>query len=298
MGSSNHHMSLNRLLFILLLCPLYSWGATVGLLVESDSGQAQSFKKHLLMLVPEQEIQIFTPDDLDNELQVARWLTIGPKALSSLLANKHFKQPILALFTKHDSVTKLRHAHPNRVFSVLDNTPTLDRQLALVKVLNPQAQRVSVFYSSQSQYQLTGLKTLANSLDFQLITTELTDPLNWKRDALKALKDSDLVLGLNDRAIYNATNIRSLLMRLYRAGKPLVGPDKGYVRAGAVASVYSGVQETLAASADLLKSKEAWPAIIYNPYFKISINAQVARSLNIVVGSEEQVGMAVRELLP
>jgi len=77
-----------------------------------------------------------------------------------------------------------------------------------------------------------------------------------------------------------------------------VGPDKGYVRAGAVASTYSGVQETLKAITGLLKSDATWPEVISNPYFNVSINAQVARSLNIVVGDAKEVGKAIEGVMP
>jgi ABC-type uncharacterized transport system substrate-binding protein len=139
---------------------------------------------------------------------------------------------------------------------------------------------------------------MAQALNIKLNVAQLRDPLNWDRASLKILKDSDLVLGLNDNAIYNATTIRSILMRLYRASRPLVGPDKGYVRAGAVASTYSGVSETLKAISVLLKDGKAWPEIIYNPYFNVSINTQVARSLNISVGAPEEVRDKVKEYLP
>ncbi len=298
MESSKIKRYLLGVIFTLMLCPTLSWGATAGLLVDSKSDQAQSFHQHLVRLVPELTISLFSVSELAGNPQVDRWLTIGPKALAKLLATPQIKQPILALFLTPAAAQKIKAQFPNRVFSLLDNTPSLERQLSLIKVLTPHAKRIAVFYSAQVKEQLTDLRVLARRLNFQLLTTQLNDPLNWKRDALKTLKDADLVLALNDSAIYNATNIRSILMRLYRAGRPLVGPDKGYVRAGAVASTYSGVQETLKAITGLLKSDATWPEVISNPYFNVSINAQVARSLNIVVGDAKEVGKAIEGVMP
>ncbi len=282
----------------LMLCPVFSWGATVGLLVDSKTDQALSFHQHLTPLIPLHSLTLYSVNQLSENPNVDRWLTIGPKALAELLAIPDYKQPILSLFVTSLAAKKLKARFPDRAFSVLDNTPTLKRQLSLIKVLTPHTKRVAVFYSAQAKSQLKELQTQADALNLQLLTTELSDPLNWKRDALKSLKDADLVLALNDSAIYNATNIRSILMRLYRAGRPLIGPDKGYVRAGAVASTYSGVQETLKAIAELLNSQEQWPELIANPYFKVSINSQVARSLNIVVEDAKKVGIAIEGVLP
>ena len=298
MGSSGYYQVIRGLLLVLILCPVISWGATVGLLVDSKTDQAISFQSHLKRLSPEHNITIFTPDQLNGSHSIDAWFTIGPKALASLLLVPKYSQPILSLFITQASAEKLRLQHPSRPFSVLDNTPTLERQLALIKVLNPQVRQVAVFYSSKGKKWIEGLNKLAKGLNFKLLTSELADPLNWKREALKTLKDSDLVLGLKDSAIYNATNIRSILMRLYRAGRPLIGPDKGYVRAGAVASIYSGMPETLKICTELLNNTQDWPKVIHNPYFNVSINAQVARSLNIVVQDSDQVAKAVKELLP
>lgn len=284
-------------MFVLILCPAFTWGATVGLLVDSKSDQAISFQVHLKKLSPEHDISLITPDMLTGDTSVDAWFTIGPKVLAKLLEQPKYQQPILSLFITQSSAQKLRSSNPTRHFSTLDNTPTLDRQLALIKVLNPQVKQVAVFYSAQGKEHIAKLTSLAEQLNLKLIASELADPLNWKREALKTLKDSDLVLGLKDSAIYNATNIRSILMRLYRAGRPLIGPDKGYVRAGAVASTYSGMPETLKVCTDLLKDIKKWPQTIRNPYFNVSINAQVARSLNIVVQDSDQVAKAVKGLL-
>ncbi len=298
MESSKFRRYLLGVLVTLILCPVFSWGATVGLLVDTKTDQALSFHEHLTPLVPLHTITLYSVMQLPEKPAVDYWLTIGPKALAALLAMPDYKQPILSLFVTSSAVNKLKTRFPDKAFSVLDNTPTLKRQLSLIRVLTPHARRVAVFYSAQAKGQLKELRIQAAALNLTLLTTQLSDPLNWKREALKSLKDSDLVLALNDSAIYNATNIRSILMRLYRAGRPLIGPDKGYVRAGAVASTYSGVQETLKAISELLNSSEPWPELITNPYFKVSINSQVARSLNIVVDDAAKVGIAIEGVSP
>ena len=152
-------------------------------------------------------------------------------------------------------------------------------------------------HSKQHSFDAVATAAVAQKMGLTLITSELSDPLNWERESLRALKDADVILGMNDTAIYNATTIRSILMRLYRASRPLIGPDKGYVRAGAVASTYSGVTETIKAVAELLDANKVWPNIIPNPHFNVVINAQVARSLNINVTDPELLSLKVREAL-
>lgn len=288
-------------LLALLCTPVLAKGLTVGLVVESKSQQAISFHSQLEKNSPNHSISLYSLEDFSSDKDISdvnTWLAMGPKSLAVILGRANGNARVLGLFVREKAKAKLEKLYASKKFSILENTPTLDRQLALIKVLNPQAKKIAVYHSVQYPELPKSLLSMAKALNFSIHASELKDPLNWDRNALKALKEADLVLGLDDGAIYNATTIRSILMRLYRASRPLIGPDKGYVRAGAVASTFSGVKETLKVVGDLLNKEGPWPSVIYNPYFNVSINTQVARSLNITVGNPEQVKEKVKEYLP
>ena len=288
----------------LLLCCAQVHAATVGLVVDERSKQAVLFHEKLQQLSRDQSIQLYVSSELKVNMKVPRWLVMGPKSLKALLDKGYgnASSQVLALFIPAQYVAKFRQKYPSQTFSILDNSPTLERQLALIKVLKPQAKNVVLFHGEQYtetlKAQQLSLSPLIKKLDLKLSMAVLKDPLNWDRNALKALKAADLVLGVPDRAIYNATTIRSILMRLYRAGKALIGPDKGYVKAGAVASIYSSITDTLDSSAELLKSKTPWPSHIPNPNYSIKVNGQVARSLNLSIADGKQLEAQVKELLP
>jgi len=288
-------------LLAILCSPAWASDTAVALVVESKTKQALSFHSQLQQLRSDLTIELFSSDALPDAKTfktIPTILAMGPKALAVVLGRSDNRSRILGLFVRENAKSKLQKLYPKKRFTILDNSPTLDRQLALIKILNPQAKQVAVFHSTQYPAIPDALLKMGKALGLTIQTTELKDPLNWDRGALKSLKDADLVLGLDDSAIYNATTIRSILMRLYRASRPLVGPDKGYVRAGAVASTFSGVKETLRAISELLSSKAEWPSVIHNPYFNVSINTQVARSLNITVGNPEDLKAKVQEYLP
>lgn len=296
MGSSQSIITKLGLWLIFLLCPIPVFGATVGLVVEKNNEQSVFFHQSISKLAPQHNITLVLAAEVKTASSMDMLVTIG-SSLNSVLQATNLKQPILALFVNQSTSQKLRKAYPNRAFSILNNTPELACQLALIRVLTPNNLKVAVFKSEQHQADLESSRAFAKKNGIRLTIESLNDPLNWEREALNTLKDADIVLGLDDNAIYNATNIRSLLMRLYRAGRPLIGPDKGYVRAGAVASCFSGVQETLFAVRDLIADPQAWSADISNPYFDIAYNEQVARSLNIPISDSEQLLLKVRELL-
>ena len=277
-------------------------GATVGLLVEDNNQQVQRFQTAIKQARPQDNFKLYTYKSLPKDLStvaIDSWLAMGAKSLAVILGRsdvKHGKR-ILGLFIRSDAKAKLKKLYPNKSFSLLDNTPPLTRQLALIKVLSPQIKSVAILHTQEAPVNLSEINKLASKLGLTVKTALISDPLNWGRTSLKVLKETDIVLGINDTAIYNATTIRSILMRLYRASRPLIGPDKGYVRAGAVASTYSGVKETIQSVSELLGSADVWPTIIYNSNFNVVVNTQVARSLNINVTDVEQLSQQVREVL-
>jgi len=280
---------------ISMLFTLNAMGATVGLVVDAPSKQIALFQKQLQILSPNDNIQVISLSQLTQTQTFDKWITLGPNALGQLLSRSNaLNSPVLALFLPSDTRVQLSVKH-KQGFTTLDNTPSLEKQLSLIKALVPHAQKVGVYYSSQFSIDKDTLSRIAAKQALELHWAELKDPLDWDRHALKVLGDVDLVLGVNDDALYNTTTIRSILMRLYRSGKALIGPDKGYVRAGAVASVYSGIEETLKAAASWISSENATETLYKNPYFNISVNSQVARSLNIVVDEVDVLVKQVQE---
>jgi hypothetical protein len=280
-----------------MMLSLPSWASTVGLVVDTSSDQILAFKQQLATQLPSDTVQIVTVSDLNSldEAKIDKWLTLGPNALNQLLQKfKELKGPVLAMFLPEAARVKLSAQYAHK-FSMLENAPDMVRQLALIRALVPQAKQVGVFHSSQLNINKSELNGAAKRFGLSLHWAELKDPLDWDRHALKVLADVDLVLGVNDDALYNTTTIRSILMRLYRSSKALIGPDKGYVRAGAVASTYSGIEETLLAAASWARGELSADSILENPYFNVNVNSQVARSLNIVVDDLEALIRQIKE---
>ncbi|MGR6874668.1 ABC transporter substrate binding protein [Pseudomonas sp. HK3] len=281
----------------IMLSPLLALGSTVGLVVDAPSEQISAFKQQLDAQLPTDNIQVISVSQLSalDESSVDKWLTLGPNALNKLLSEfKALKGPVLALFLPESARIKISEEY-SQPFTTLENAPDMLKQLSLIHALVPQAKQVGVFYSSQFKVDKAKLDQAAKRIGLNLHWAELKDPLDWDRHALKILADVDLVLGVNDDALYNTTTIRSILMRLYRSSKALIGPDKGYVRAGAVASTYSGIEETLLAASSWIRGDLATTSVLNNPYFNVSVNAQVARSLNIMADDTDSLIQKIKE---
>lgn len=280
----------------LLLTPLPVWAADVGLAVSSIGDRERKFHAHLSKFAPDHKISLLDKTQLAGPQDV--WIAITDDVLTELAAHHSEHQKVLVLFSEHSSFNNVKLRFPKLGVSRLQNVSSIERQLLLVRALKPQVGPIGIYYSQHSEFVVEEAKNAAKKLGLTVMLAKLDDPLNWDRPALRVLKQSDIILGVNDEFIYNATNIRSILMRLYRASRPLVGPDKAFVKAGAVASTYSGMGETIQATADLINNKVKWIDVIYNPYFDVSINRQVARSLQISIEDEDSLKTKVNGDMP
>ena len=112
------------------------------------------------------------------------------------------------------------------------------------------------------------------------------------------MADVDVLLALPDTTVFNRDNARQLLMTAYRQGKPIIGPDDHWVRAGSLASAYISKQSLALSLSDALATFErtgALPARI-KASSTISVNSHVAHAFGIEI-PEQYLGVDV-EVLP
>ena len=85
-------------------------------------------------------------------------------------------------------------------------------------------------------------------------------------------------------------HIKNILITAYRQNKPLIGPSSAYIKAGALATTYSDIDDVAHRLSEMLLTglkKHVWPEADYNPYFKVRYNQQVGRSLNLLLPDAE-----------
>jgi ABC-type uncharacterized transport system substrate-binding protein len=179
--------------------------------------------------------------------------------------------------------------------SLLWSDPPLDRQLRLIRILLPQARRIGVLYDRHSEFLLKDLRLAARPLGLELVT-ERWDNTHDSRPLQTLLKNSDVLLGLDDPDLYNSKTAKNLLLSSYSRQLALIGPNAGFVRAGSLASTYSDQSDWLAILDKLLDQPPAsWPRAHYPPLFKVSSNPQVARSLGMEQIDEASVATLLAE---
>jgi ABC-type uncharacterized transport system substrate-binding protein len=93
----------------------------------------------------------------------------------------------------------------------------------------------------------------------------------------RLLSNSNVILAVPDAQIYNRNNISSILLTSYRQQVPLFGFSASYVKAGALAAVYSTpaqISQQVAEIISNLSSASSLPAPQYPRYFSVNTNPQ------------------------
>lgn len=186
---------------------------------------------------------------------------------------------------------KLRPAY----LSLLWSDPPLERQLRLAHFLLPDARRIGVLYAQHSQFMLEDLRRAAKPLGLEIIAQAWPD-LRDNRPLQTLLQNSDVLLGIDDPQLYNSKTAKNLLLSSYGQQMALIGPNAGFVRAGALASTLSNQDDWLVVLDRLLdQSPSRWPRALYPDHFHVVGNQQVARALGIDSIDPEDAALALAE---
>jgi hypothetical protein len=106
---------------------------------------------------------------------------------------------------------------------------------------------------------------------------------------LNQIAQTDALLALPDSAVYNTENIRNILLSTYRHKQGVIGFSGDMVKAGALATTYSDIEDIDAQVAEIASAYVAGGELAppqFPRYFRTIVNEGVARSLDLVVGDE------------
>lgn len=162
---------------------------------------------------------------------------------------------------------------------------SIDRQLGLMATIMTGAHRVGVLYSPSSRHLLPVLRRQLADRRMLLVAEQVSAGDQLGATLADLMADVDVLLALPDVSIYNANNARQLLMTAYRQGKPIIGPDDHWVRAGSLASAYvtsDQLQEALSATLQALQRGEPVAQRV-TPGGSLIVNGRVAEAFGISV---------------
>ena len=166
--------------------------------------------------------------------------------------------------------------------------PPVSRQLKLANLLIPGSKKIGLLVSDE-QDKANVLNQLSNVEKDMLKVVSIAEYDNINQALFHVLKGTRLLLGHYNSEIYNAKNIKNILITSYRQRKVLIGPSRAYLKAGSFSTTFSDLSHIANRIIEVVehhKASDQWLKAGYNPHYRILFNAQVARSLNIRILTE------------
>jgi ABC-type uncharacterized transport system substrate-binding protein len=219
-------------------------------------------------------------------------IAVGMKAATQLAQRD---KPILNVLLPRAGFERIKRV-PSSIYSAIFMDQPMQRQLALIATLLPDATSVGVLYDAPLA-ELDNLRKLSGTMHFDLREqkVDLQHPLAGALSDL--LQVSDVLLVLPDNNVYRSDTIRNILLETYRAQVPMVGLSASYVRAGALCAIYSTPQQIAYQTAEAIEgfvNTGRLPTPQYTKEFDIAVNTQVARSLGVHLKDVVQLRAEVR----
>lgn len=215
------------------------------------------------------------------------WVALGTEAATTL-AQSRIKAPVLNALLPRSSFERVLRVSGRKAsagFNVLQLDQPLQRQLGLIRLALPKARRLGVVWGPDSLPKAAALRSLASSRGLSLQEALLDDETSLFAALKSVLDSSDVLLALADPLVFNSNNLQNILMTTIRAQVPLVAFSPAYVRAGALLAVYSTPLQVGDQAAqwvlDVLANRILPEQPLEPVDFEISVNAQVARALNL-----------------
>ncbi len=135
------------------------------------------------------------------------------------------------------------------------------------------------------------------------LNMESVDTRDNAAEAIKRLlRSSDLLLALHDPVALKPVTAKWLLYMAYQRGLPVIGFSRAYLKAGAVASVFSTPEQIgRQAGERLLRWLESGGTDLGDPqypkYYSVDFNRPVAESLEIEIPDNGEVVQRIHALL-
>jgi hypothetical protein len=217
-------------------------------------------------------------------------VAIGVKAFQAVAAGD-VHQPVLGVLIPRSTFEKIirqtARAQEGRHFSAVYLDQPLARQLELVRQVLPGSARVGAVFGPDSRQLRNALEAEAERVGIKLRAERVASDEDLYPALQRVLEDSDLLLALPDPLVFNSGTIQSIMLTGYRYRLPVIGFSVAYVKAGALAAVYSTPTQLAHQAAELLRQyRGELPPPQYPRYFNVNSNAHVARSLGIHLPDE------------
>lgn len=277
----------------LLLSPIYSYSQeSILAVLSSDNRIHKKFYSSLeAELYDNAKIVKVTASDVSYEMlnQHDFIVTIGTHAAKIVSEYKVKSSVVHSLIPDNESTHFNSPCRNDSCYYVYINQPAI-RYTKLFKILFPQ-EKTMVLVTTKTDTKLArNLKKSSKITDVTYKEITIQKDGNIARIFTNKLSQNDVLLALPNTAIYNSKNAKSILLSTYHKNVPIIAYSKAFVKAGAIAGLYSSVDHIATKTSKLIneiikhgqhKQKDHYP-----DDFTVEVNLAVANSLGINILSE------------
>ncbi|AWL05129.1 hypothetical protein ACFOHT_15000 [Massilia oculi] len=208
------------------------------------------------------------------------YVAIGPTALRDALSRR-CDCVVISAYTSSQVWRTLTARLPKQrrmAMTAIYAEPAPNDQMRLAELLYGRPVRVGVLLGPDTAFLRP---VLHEATEIQMYT-----PGEDLNHTLNSMTRAETLLALPDSDIYNAENVRNILLSTYRRKQGVIGFSADMVKVGALATTYSEIEEINAQvaelAADFVRTGELDPPQ-FPRYFRTIINEGVASSLDLRV---------------
>ena len=201
-------------------------------------------------------------------------VAVGPSALRDA-ATRTGECVLLAAYTSSPVWRAMAGHLPASQATAVYAEPAPADQLQLVSLLYRRPARIAAIIGPDTTFLRPAFS------DVEMYEFTPGDDINR---VLNQMAQAEVLLATPDSAVYTPENFRNILLSSYRHNQGVIGFSADMVKAGALASTYSDIEDINAQVAEVAAAYAASGVLApaqFPRYFRTIINEPVARSLNI-----------------
>lgn len=287
---------LRRIITLLAACALVPQAAAheVALVLSQKGGAYERFADALRAATAGGGHQIVDGGNMEDGVDAAVLeraeliIAAGGPAADAMAAR--IGRPTLGVLIGRQQFEALRRANPGAPFSAIVLDQPVERHVALIRAVLPEARRVGAVFGPDSAALQPGFAKTLEAAGLKLGARQISALAELLPALERTLESNDALLALPDPLVSSPSAARSLLLTSYRYRRPVFAYSQAYVDAGALAAVFSSTGDVARDLGEWLNGTHgtAWqlPAPRSPRRFSIAINRQVARALNLDIADE------------
>lgn len=240
------------------------------------------FRKQSSLKIHSLDISKIKADTLD-----AHDLIIALGTLATQAAIKtNTRSKIVSAFIPRISFETLRHqyARANNITALILDQP-FSRRMAYIRQFAPHTKTVGVILGPATERYRTELMQAAADNHFKLMIESIKNEDELFRTLEKVLSNADILLPIIDPLVFNRKNAQTILLTAYRYKKPILGISTGYLKAGALAAIFSTPQQLTEQLIEEIEAishgKHLHRHLVFPNRFAIDINRKIAPAFNM-----------------